>query len=353
MHHDAERQALECRRRGRVPRRQRRLTAQVVQRRSRRDVPHPRRPAPLLPRRPRRPSSTRCASPARSATRSRASAGDPPAPKAPPKELELPETMIGRPSRAVVRAELAALALALAAGVLLADDADVGLAAVRDAPRARGRRRPARGRDHRLPRQGVGQLPGDRRGRRPHGRHPGRADRDRDDPGRLDAQPLRPLGPADQPRHLRAGSRCSPASRSTRASTSSRLAPADASFYLLVFALFVFALALDFLTIAGYTSYVEQSSLVARIRRSLPADPAVRARVGPPDDRDHVRLRPGRAPGRRDVRDRPPDLPVPARRAAPVPGPRATSSSCGPSSLPASRSRCSARSCARSTSATG
>jgi putative nucleotidyltransferase with HDIG domain len=49
----------------------------------------------------------------------------------------------------------------------------------------------------------------------------------------------------------------------------------DASFYLLVFALFVVALAIDFVTIASYTSYVEGSSLVARIRRSfLPIVPS-------------------------------------------------------------------------------
>jgi putative nucleotidyltransferase with HDIG domain len=48
-----------------------------------------------------------------------------------------------------------------------------------------------------------------------------------------------------------------------------------ASFYLLVFAVFVLALALDFFTIAAYTSYVEGSSLVARIRRSfLPIVPS-------------------------------------------------------------------------------
>lgn len=43
----------------------------------------------------------------------------------------------------------------------------------------------------------------------------------------------------------------------------------DTSFYLLVFALFVVALVIDFLAIALYTSYVEGSSLVARIRRSF------------------------------------------------------------------------------------
>jgi putative nucleotidyltransferase with HDIG domain len=43
----------------------------------------------------------------------------------------------------------------------------------------------------------------------------------------------------------------------------------DASYYLLVFGLFVGALAIDFTAIAAYTSYVEGSSLVARIRRSF------------------------------------------------------------------------------------
>ena len=48
-----------------------------------------------------------------------------------------------------------------------------------------------------------------------------------------------------------------------------------ASFYLLVFGLFVAALAIDFFTIAAYTSYVEGSSLIARIRRSfLPIVPS-------------------------------------------------------------------------------
>ncbi len=48
-----------------------------------------------------------------------------------------------------------------------------------------------------------------------------------------------------------------------------------ASFYLLVFGLFVTALAIDFFTIAAYTSYVEGSSLIARIRRSfLPIVPS-------------------------------------------------------------------------------
>ncbi|MDQ3729461.1 MAG: HD-GYP domain-containing protein [Actinomycetota bacterium] len=41
----------------------------------------------------------------------------------------------------------------------------------------------------------------------------------------------------------------------------------DTSYYLLVFALFVFALALDFVAISAYTSYVERSSLLARVRR--------------------------------------------------------------------------------------
>jgi putative nucleotidyltransferase with HDIG domain len=49
----------------------------------------------------------------------------------------------------------------------------------------------------------------------------------------------------------------------------------SASFYLLVFGLFVAALAIDFFTIAAYTSYVEGSSLIARIRRSfLPIVPS-------------------------------------------------------------------------------
>lgn len=43
----------------------------------------------------------------------------------------------------------------------------------------------------------------------------------------------------------------------------------DTTFYLLVFALFVVALAIDFIAIAMYTSYVEGSSLVARIKRSF------------------------------------------------------------------------------------
>lgn len=45
--------------------------------------------------------------------------------------------------------------------------------------------------------------------------------------------------------------------------------PMDASYYLLVFGLFVVALALDFFAISAYTSYVERSSLRARFRRFL------------------------------------------------------------------------------------
>ena len=43
----------------------------------------------------------------------------------------------------------------------------------------------------------------------------------------------------------------------------------DGSFYLLVFALFVAGLAIDFLVIAGYTAYVEGSRLEAKVRRAL------------------------------------------------------------------------------------
>ena len=41
----------------------------------------------------------------------------------------------------------------------------------------------------------------------------------------------------------------------------------DASYYLLVFGLFLVALVLDFVAISAYTSYVERSSLLTRIRR--------------------------------------------------------------------------------------
>ncbi len=43
----------------------------------------------------------------------------------------------------------------------------------------------------------------------------------------------------------------------------------DTSYYLLVFALFMTALVLDFVAISAYTSYVERSSLLARIKRFL------------------------------------------------------------------------------------
>ncbi|MDQ3729595.1 MAG: HD-GYP domain-containing protein [Actinomycetota bacterium] len=43
----------------------------------------------------------------------------------------------------------------------------------------------------------------------------------------------------------------------------------DTSYYLLVFALFVAALVIDFVAIAAYTSYVEGSGLLARLRRSF------------------------------------------------------------------------------------
>lgn len=43
----------------------------------------------------------------------------------------------------------------------------------------------------------------------------------------------------------------------------------EASYYLLVFGLFLTALAIDFTAIAAYTSYVEGSSLAARMRRSF------------------------------------------------------------------------------------
>lgn len=43
----------------------------------------------------------------------------------------------------------------------------------------------------------------------------------------------------------------------------------DTSFYLLVFGLFVAALLIDFVAIAAYTSYVEASSLLARVKRSF------------------------------------------------------------------------------------
>ena len=43
----------------------------------------------------------------------------------------------------------------------------------------------------------------------------------------------------------------------------------DGLFYLLVFGLFVVALAIDFILIAGYFSYVEGTPLVAKARRAL------------------------------------------------------------------------------------
>ncbi len=43
----------------------------------------------------------------------------------------------------------------------------------------------------------------------------------------------------------------------------------DTGFYLLVFALFVVALAMDFFAIAVYTAYVEGSSLITRVKRSF------------------------------------------------------------------------------------
>ena len=47
------------------------------------------------------------------------------------------------------------------------------------------------------------------------------------------------------------------------------LAPPAASFYLLVFGLFVLALIIDFVLIAGYTCYLEASSFRTKVRRAL------------------------------------------------------------------------------------
>ena len=58
-------------------------------------------------------------------------------------------------------------------------------------------------------------------------------------------------------------SRCSAASPSTRASQASGLTAADPSFYLLVFALFQFALVINFVMIAGYGCYVERAPSAA------------------------------------------------------------------------------------------
>ena len=116
---------------------------------------------------------------------------------------------------------------------------------------------------------------------------------------------------------------------------------------------FVLSLAIDFVLIAGYSCYVERSRFGTKVRRALvPLLPSELASALLTVAR-RARLR--RARDRRDgpVRGRDPDLPVPRRRAAGLPGARATSSSCAPASSPASRSRCSRRCFARSTCATG
>ena len=176
--------------------------------------------------------------------------------------------MIGRPSRTVVRVELAALALALAAGVLLADDAtwDWPLFAMLLVLAVVGDLRAVEITAYRVKASGsflaivaavvlMGATPGALIGIATilagwaHSRY-----------ARSDLL-INLVTYAWFPLLTGAAFHA--------AVDELALGPEDASFYLLVFALFVFALALDFLTIAAYTSYVEQSSLVARIRRSF------------------------------------------------------------------------------------
>jgi putative nucleotidyltransferase with HDIG domain len=182
--------------------------------------------------------------------------------------------MIGRPSRAVIRAELAALALAIVCGVLLADTADwdlsllallLVLAVVSDL-------RAVEITAHRVKASGsflaivagvalLGATPGALIGIATiaaswaQSRYP-----------RSDLL-INLVTYAWFPLLTGAAFHLSVDQLS--------LGLDDASFYLLVFGLFVVALAIDFLTIAAYTSYVEQSSLIARIRRSfLPIVPS-------------------------------------------------------------------------------
>ena len=114
----------------------------------------------------------------------------------------------------------------------------------------------------------------------------------------------------------------------------------DALFYLFVFGLFVVALAIDFILIAGYFSYVEGTSLWARARRALaPLLPSelASALLAVGVAYLYVELGPSH---RRPVRRRSDRLPVSDRSPAASPSSGPTSSRCAPSSWPASRSRC-------------
>ena len=87
-------------------------------------------------------------------------------------------------------------------------------------------------------------------------------------------------------------------------------------------------------------SYVEGTRFPTKVRRALVPLLPVRARLRAARGRGRLPLRPVRL--RRDgpVRGRHHRLPVPDRRPARLPAASATSSSCAPSSSPASRSRC-------------
>ena len=93
----------------------------------------------------------------------------------------------------------------------------------------------------------------------------------------------------------------------------------DPAFYLLVFGVFLLALAINFAMIGGYTCYLERSSFVDKVRTALvPLLPSELAAALMAVGVAFIYVKIGIAGGR-PVRHRAGHLPVPARRAAALP----------------------------------
>ena len=112
--------------------------------------------------------------------------------------------------------------------------------------------------------------------------------------------------------------------------------PSEPTFYVLVFGVFLAALAINFLMIAAYACYVERSSFLEKVRTALiPVLPSEFASAMLAVGVAFIYHVIGLA-GDRPLRRRPGHLPVPARRAAALPaaGPRARAAQQAAGQLP-------------------
>ena len=229
--------------------------------------------------------------------------------------------MVGRPTRLVIAAELALLAAALLAAVVLAPEAnwDLPLLALLIALSVISDLRAVETAAWRV--KISGQSAGDRDGDRAAGRRAGRRGRRQHHPRQLAPLPLRRDGPADQPaglRHLPADLRGAVPFRDRRPRARAarrQLLPARAR---------------PLRDRARDRPRLDRG--LQRLSRGIegqrtPAplghpDPSVRARRGAADARGHARAHPPGPAGRDPLRDRAPDLPVPGGRAPPLAGAR-------------------------------